>query len=469
MHEKMPAKNDVVRGLGFIAAAAIVVGSMVGQGVFLKTRVMTCNVETPASVIAVWIVGGLLTLAGALTLAELAAMIPKSGGIYVFLRDAYGSKVGFLYGWMNVVIGCAGVTIQGAAFAIFLNVMTGGMLSTEIFALNLAGQKVVVNVVQVVAVAVIGAVMLLNCAAVSLGGRVATVISTFKIALIAALGAGAFALASGDWSNFALSGAGGACEGVAQGARGGFAGFGAALLGALLAYNGWQAIVMLAGEVKNPQRNIPLALSGGVLLVMALYIFVNVAYFYVLTPVEVASVSPNSSVATATAAKFLGNAAAKIMAASLLISVLGALQINNMLLSRSMYALSRDGLLFDALGEVSKKTHVPLKAVVVQALSSMILVFFGSYDVLTDYYIFALWIFYALAVSAVFVFRRKQPNADRPYRTFGYPLVPILFLIVTAWLLINTLLTSPIRSMIGLGLIALGLPFYWYRQKNAAI
>jgi len=203
--------------------------------------------------------------------------------------------------------------------------------------------------------------------------------------------------------------------------------------------------------------------------VMALYIFVNVAYFYVLTPVEVASVSPNSSVATATAAKFLGNAAAKIMAAALLISVLGALQINNMLLSRSMYALSRDGLLFDALGEVSKKTHVPLKAVVVQALSSMILVFFGSYDVLTDYYIFALWIFYALAVAAVFVFRRKQPNADRPYRTFGYPLVPILFLIVTAWLLINTLLTSPIRSMIGLGLIALGLPFYWYRQKNAAI
>jgi APA family basic amino acid/polyamine antiporter len=457
---------DVVRGLGFIAAASVVVGSMVGQAVFLKSRVMTCNVDSPLIVLAVWVVSGLLTLAGALSLAELAAMIPKSGGIYIFLRDAYGLRAGFLYGWMNFVIGCAGVTVQAAAFAIFLNVVLGGLLTTEIVALNFADQKVVINAVQLVAVAIIAVVMLLNCATISLSGHVATVFSIFKIVLVAAVGIGAFTLASGDWSNFLLLGTDGTCEGVGQSARGGLPGFGAAMLGALLAYNGWQTIVMLAGEVKNPQRNIPLALFCGVSLVMVLYIFVNAAYFYVLTPVEVASVPATSSVATITAAKFLGDAASKIMAASLLLSVLGGLQLNNLQLSRSIYALSRDGLLFNPLGEVSQKTHVPVKAVIVQAVSAMILVFFGSYDVLTDYYIFALWIFYGLAVLAVFVLRRKLPNAERPYRTFGYPYVPVLFLIVTAWLLINTLYTAPARSIIGLGLIGLGLPFYWYRLKS---
>jgi basic amino acid/polyamine antiporter, APA family len=466
MHEMPSKKIDVVRGLSFIAAAAIVVGNMVGQGVFLKTRVMTCNVETPAMVIAVWLVGGVLTLTGALTLAELAAMIPKSAGIYVFLRDAYGASVGFLYGWMNFVIGCAGVTILGVAFAIFLNIISGGALSSEVAAVEFAAYKVVIKAVQIVAVITIGATMLINCAAVSLGGQVATVLTTFKILLVAAIGAGAFLIADGDWTHFALSGADGICEGVARSARGGFAGFGAAMLGALLAYNGWQSLVMLAGEVKNPQKNIPVALTGGVLLVIALYIFVNLAYFYVLTPAEIASVSQSSSVATETVAKFLGGAASKIMAAALLVSVFGALQINNMMLSRSMFALSRDGLLFDSLGEVSPKTRVPVKAVVVQGLMAMVLVLFGSYDTLTDYYIFALWIFYALAVGAVFVLRRKMPDAERPYRTIGYPFVPILFLTVTVWLLVNTLYTNPTGSIIGLGLIALGLPFYWYRQKR---
>lgn len=223
---------------------------------------------------------------------------------------------------------------------------------------------------------------------------------------------------------------------------------------------------MLAGEVKNPQRNLPLAILGGVVAVIALYIFVNAAYFYVLTPAEIASVSTNSSVASGVAAKFLGLLGSKIIAAALLVSTLGTLQINNMWMARSLFAMSRDGLFFRALGEVSPKTRVPVKAVVTQAFWAMVLVFFGSYDTLTDYYIFALWIFYGFAVASVFVFRHKLPHAERPYRTFGYPYVPILFLMVTAWLLLSTLLTSPIRSIIGLVLIALGLPFYWYRRKR---
>ena len=466
MSEALPNKTSVIRGLGLVAAASIVVGNMVGQGVFLKARVMTCNVETPAMVIAVWVVTGLLTLAGALTLAELATMMPESGGIYVFLREAYGARWGFLYGWMDFVVGTVSIATGGVAFAIFLNVVTGGAFSGEIFAFDIAGVKVSLRASQAVAVTIIGIVMLVNCAAVSLGGRVATVLTIMKIALVAGIGIGAFVLASGDWSNFTLSGTSGTCEGVAASARGGFAGFGAAMLGALAAYNGWQSIVMLAGEVKNPSRNLPRAIIGGVLIVIALYLFVNTAYFYVLEPAEIASVPTNSSVAIGVAAKFLGSLSSKIIAAALIVSVLGTLQIGSMRLARSVYAMSRDGLFFRALGKVSPNTRVPVKAVIAQAIWGMTLVFFGSYDTLTDYQNFVLWIFFGLAGASIFVFRRKMPNAERPYRTFGYPFVPALFLVVTAWLLVNTLLTSPIRSIIGLVLIALGLPFYWYRQRR---
>ena len=466
MSVAIPTRANVVRGLGLLAAASIVVGGMVGQGVFLKTRVITCNVETPVTVIAVWIVSGLLTLAGALTLSELAAMMPRSGGIYVFLREAYGPSLGFLYGWMNFVIGSVGGTVLGVAFAIFLNVVMGGAFAGEILAFEPAGWRFAFNKEHVVAFAIIGGVVLVNSAAVWLGGRIATIFTVFKIALVAGIGIGAFVLADGDLANFALSGASGYCEGVAESTRGGIAGFGAAMLGALLAYNGWQTIVLMAGEVKNPQKNLPLAIIGGVVTVVVLYVFVNAAYFYVLSPAEIANVSTNSSVATETAARFLGVFASKLIAASLLVSTLGTLQINNMMLSRSVFAMSRDGLFFRPLGEVSEKTRVPIKAVVVQGAWAMVLVFFGSYDTLTDYYMFVLWIFYGLAVASLFVLRRKMPHAERPYRTLGYPFVPILFLFVTTWMLANTLLTKPTQSIIGLVLIGLGLPFYWYRQNH---
>ena len=463
------SKLNVVRGLGLMAAISIVIGQMVGQGVFLKARVMTCNVETPGTVMAVWLVTGLLTLAGALTLAELATMMPKAGGIYVYLREAYGPRWGFLYGWMDFVVGTVTITAGGVVFAIFLNVVTNGMFAREIFALDIAGSKISLGMPQVVSVTIIGLVMLVNCASVAVGGRVATVLAIFKVVLVAGIGVGAFALASGDWSNFALTGAGGTCEGVAASARGGFAGFAAAMLGALAAYNGWQSIVYLAGEVKNPSRNIPAALIVGVLTVTLLYVFVNAGYFAVLTPSEVASVPVNSSVATSVVAKFLGPAASKVIAAAILVSVLGMVQIASMRLARSLFAMSRDGMFFRSLGDVSRTTRVPVKAIIIQGLWAMVIVFFGSYDTLSDYQNFVLWIFFGLAGASLFVLRRKMPDAERPYRTLGYPVVPALFLLVTVWLLVNTLLTSPIRSVIGIALVAVGLPIYWYRERRGEI
>ena len=464
-----PNELNVVRRLGLIAAVSIVIGHMIGQGVFLKARVMTCNVETPGMVMVVWLVTGLLTLAGALTLAELATMMPKAGGIYIYLREAYGPVWGFLYGWMDVVVGTVSIATAGVVFAIFLNVVTGGMFTAEISAINIAGSSISLGTPQVISVSIIGIVMIVNCASVAVGGRVAAVLAIFKVALVMGIGVAAFTLVDVNWSNFALSGASGTCEGVAESARGGPAGFAAAMLGALAAYGGWQSILYLAGEVKHPSRNIPAALIGGVLTVTLLYLFVNAGYFAVLTPLEVASVSTNSSVATAAVAKFIGPISSKVIAAAILISVLGLLQVASMRLARSLFAMSRDGMFFPSLGEVSPTTRVPVKAILVQGLWAMVIVFFGSYDTLSDYQNFVLSIFFGLAGASVFVLRRKMPDAERPYRTLGYPVVPVLFLLVTAWLIVNTIVTSPVRSLTGIALIAAGLPIYWYRERRGEI
>jgi APA family basic amino acid/polyamine antiporter len=259
-----------------------------------------------------------------------------------------------------------------------------------------------------------------------------------------------------------MNNAGGACEGISASARAGFAGFGAAMLGALWAYDGWNNVTLVAGEVKDPQRNLPRALIGGMLLVSGLYIFVNFAYFYVLSPTEVANVSAASSVATEVARRFLGPLAISLIAAALLSSTFGTLHTSILTGARVPYAMAQDRLFFRSLSKVSARTHVPIGALIAQAIWACILTLSGSFDALTDYAIFGLWIFYALVTASVFVFRKRMPDADRPYRTWGYPVVPILFLIVAGMLLVNTVLTTPKQALTGVALIALGLPVYWY-------
>lgn len=461
----MPANQaQLVRGLSLIAAISIVVGNVIGTGVFLKARVMTCNVGTPKMVLLVYVIAALLSLAGALTYAELAAMMPRAGGEYVFLREAYGPRWAFLYGWMSFFIGKAGSQAAlGVGFAIFLNVLLGGALSGQYVTANLLGYQIPFGHLQVVALAAIVIVTLINCAAVKVSGGVAAILTGIKIALVLLVGVGAFLLAQGaDWSHFAKSNIGGACENVAASARAGFAGFGAAMLGALWAYDGWNNVTLVAGEVKDPHRNLPRALIGGMLLVSGLYIFVNFAYFYVLSPTEVANVSVASSVATEVARRFLGPLAISLIAAALLSSTFGTLHTSILTGARVPYAMAQDRLFFRSLSKVSSRTHVPIGALIAQAMWACILTLSGSFDALTDYAIFGLWIFYALVTASVFVFRKRMPDAERPYRTWGYPVVPILFLIVAGMLLVNTVLTTPRQALTGVGLIALGLPVYWY-------
>jgi basic amino acid/polyamine antiporter, APA family len=466
----IPTRNHLIRGLGLLAATSIVIGGVIGTGVFLKARVMTCNVSTPGMVITVWIVAGLFSLAGALTYAEVAAMMPRAGGEYVFIREAYGPIWGFLYGWMRFFVATSGgQAALAAGFAIFFNVVTRGAIGTNYFTLDLGGYQVAFGGVQALAIAVIIVVTLVNCAAVSVGGQIVSALAVLKVFLVAGVGLSAFLLARGDWAHFALSGASGACEGVGQTARGGIAGFGAAMIGALWAYNGWNELTYVAGEIKNPHRNLPLALVGGIGVLGVLYVSVNAAYFYVLTPAEVAGIPTSSSAATEVLARFLGPIAGRLMAGAMAVSIFGALLVAVLLGARIPYAMARDGLFFRYLAHVSPRTCVPIRALLAQAVWASFLVLSGSFDTLTDYSMFAIIIFVGLAASSIFILRRRMPEAERPYRTWGYPVVPALFLLMSGWLIGNTLLTTPKQALAGLGLLALGLPFYWYWSQQSKV
>ncbi len=458
---------SLLRGLGLVATIAIVVGDVVGTGVFLKARVMTCDVGTPLLALGAWTVAGLLSLAGALTYAELAAMMPEAGGEYVYLRTAYGRLWGFLFGWSRFFIGSTGGNAALAAgLAIFLNVVLGGALSAHETVLYVFDVEWHVGAVQGVAIAAIAIATLINCASVSMGGTVASVFTALKIALILGVGMAILVLGTGDWSHFSLSGTAGTCEGVTDAARGGLAGFGAAMMAALWAYNGWNEVTYVGGEVRDPQRNLPIGLIGGIGIIGVLYLFINASYYYVLTPLEVANVSDASSVATEAVAKLLGPGAERLMAAAVVVSIFGALQVAVLVTARIPYAMAEDGVFFRSLGGISAKTHVPVPSLVTQGVWSAVLVLSGSFDALTDYAVFSILIFWGLVTSSIFVFRRRWRDVERPYRTWGYPVVPVLFLIVTAWLVVNSLVTAPRQAFAGLGLTALGLPFYWYWSRT---
>ena len=470
-------KNSLIRGLGLLAAISIILGNVIGTGVFVKARVMTCNVGSPTWVLVAWIAAGFLTLAGALTYAELTAMKPEAGGEYVFLRDAYGKIPSFLYGWMQIFIAKTGSQAAVAVlFAGALNDFLGEELKKTLLQTEIFGFSYELTTIQIVAVMMVVIFTTINCASVSVGGQIAKLLTLVKIGLIALVGLGAFLFVTGgDFANFTLFQTTGVCQEVSETVKYGSAsysfaaGFAAAMLGALWGYDGWNNLTLVAGEVKNPGKNLPIALIGGTALIMVLYIFIHIAYYYVLDPTAVASVSKDSSVAkvvverffTGDITTFATGFAVSLFTIGLMISAVGTLHTSILSGARVPYAMAKDGLMFSSFKKLSA-TRVPVMALIFQGVWACILALSGSFDTLTDYVIFGSWIFYAFVTSSVFVFRRKYPNAERPYKTWGYPVVPILFILVSGWLLVSTIMSNPVNSLIGLVLIALGLPVYYY-------
>ena len=483
MNPEFSERQTLIRGLGLIAAVSVIIGNIIGTGVFVKARVMTCNVGSPTWVLLAWVAAGLLSLAGALTYAELTAMKPEAAGPYAFLRDSYGRLSSFLFGWMQLFVAKTGSQAAVAViFAIALNDYLDGALKQVLYQTTIFGTSFEITSLQVIAVVVIAIFTTLNCLSVTMAGSIATTLTMIKVGLVLFVGLGAFLFVTGgSWSNFSLMNTGGTCEGVAAAVNFGspeytfIAGFGAAMLAALWGYDGWDNLSFVAGEVKNPNRNIPIAIIGSVLVVIVLYVGVNAAYFYVLDPTAVASISKDSSVAMVVVSKFFGGdvtslatgIAVAIFTIGLMMSSLGTLHTSIMSGSRIPYAMAKDGMMFGAFNKLSVNA-VPVNGVLFCGVWASILALSGSFDTLTDYVVFGSWIFYALIGSSIFYFRRKFPDAERPYRAWGYPVVPVVFVLVAGWLLINTMMTAPVQSFIGIGLILLGLPVYYYLTRKGA-
>jgi len=454
----MKEQPILLRGLGIIGAASIVVGTIIGTGIFLVPSSIARHVDSIGLVFAVWVVGGLLSLAGALSYAELGAAMPEAGGEYVFLRRAYGPLWGFLYGWEAFVIGKTGsIATIATAFAVFLGYFFG--MLNEVWvgngAFSLTGAQIITLV------AIIG-LTVVNYMGIIVGGAVQAVFTLLKVAVILALVLLGFAIGGGSWSNFTPFFA--APKGLDT-----FSAFGVALVAALWAYDGWNNLTMVGSEVRDPERNIPRALILGVLGVGGVYMLANAVYFYIL-PLE--TVKSSARVAQDAARAFLGEWGGAAITVGALISTFATL--NGAILSgaRIPYAMARDRLFFRHMADVHPVHRSPAKALILQCVFSCVLILiFGqspdAFDRLFTYTILGLWIFYGITTASVFVLRRKEPDLPRPYRTLGYPWVPAIFVVVAGVFCLNTVVRSPKEAGLGLLFLAAGLPFYWFWNRRA--
>jgi APA family basic amino acid/polyamine antiporter len=459
--------KELRRGLGPLAAFAIVVGSVVATGIFLEPSSVLREAGSPAGAIGVWLVAGLVSLAGAATYAELAAMKPGAGGEYLFLRDAYGPSWGFLYAWMRFfVANPGGQAALVLAFVRFVDVLANGALGKIYFTIELWGFHVEIGHKQVAALAVVAAVTAINYASVAANGRIAVAVTVVKLGLVVGVGAGAFALADGGWERFAepLDARGfAAVEGEAAG---GWLGLGAAMLGALWAYNGWYSVALVGAEVRDPGRNLPRALVWGVATVVGVYLFLNFAFFYAFPPAEVAGIATDASVAIEAARRIAGPGVAALVAAGLAAAAFGAIHTGMLTNARLPYAVARDGLFYSSYAKLSG-SGVPVKALLMQANVTSVLSLSTSLETLVGSVIFATWIFYGLSGATIFVFRRRIPHAERPYRVPGYPWVPAFFVAGTLAVVVVSILREPWQSLLGAATIAAGWPLYLYFSRRA--
>ncbi|MFO1063452.1 MAG: amino acid permease [Pirellulales bacterium] len=456
------SSQSLVRGLTLFDTTALVIGTVIGTGVFIKAAVMSQTVGTPMLVLLAWIAAGILSMAGALSYAELAAMHPEAGGEYVYLKKAYGEPAAFLFGWQRfAVAGSASIASLGAGLAVFLSSFVDLSavwikLEGPVFGKNYSWQF---GAQQVVAVSVILGMSILNCLSVAFGGKVQSLLTVLKLLGIAFVVVGVFtASKTGSWANLKQPAAVPMwCD---------FSLFGAAMLAALWGYDGWNNMPMTAGEVRDPERNIPRALILGMLAVTAIYCTLNLAYLYAAPDRasrdgQFEQVSRRGSRWLRPAAQsFFGDKGGKLVSLVFVLSALGAMNGSILSNARVPFAMARDGLFFKPFATIHSRTRVPIQCILIQSVWASLLALSGSFDQLTDCLLFASWIYYALTTSAVFVLRAKHPEWPRPYKTLGYPFVPALFIAVAAWLIINTLFTKPVESGVGIALMAIGFPMF---------
>ena len=450
------ADAQLVRAIGLGSAILFVVGSVIGSGIFLTTGVMAGHIPSASLLLLAWTLGGVLAITGGLTYAEMGSMFPRSGGVYVFLREAYGPLVAFLYGWVAMLVvvsgGIAAVMVGFADYVSYFieplsprNILWSLPTPLGTFSLS-AGQ-----LTAAAGICILGAI---NYVGVRTGNMVNVVMTAAKVGGLAALPVMALIAARVEPSFTPV-----VPPGVARPA----AAFGVAMIAVLWTYESWYFVTYAAGEIKDPQRNVPRALIYGVLALMTVYLSVNVAYFYALTIDEMKGVS---RIAEKAATTLSGPSGATFVALTVVLSTFGCNTAAILAGSRLLYAMAADGVFLPAARRVHPKYRTPHVAILGLTVWSTVLALSGTYEQLFTYVMFTSILFSIAGGIALFVLRRKKPAHPRPYRTWGYPIVPIVFITGSVAFVANTLMERPAESLAGLGLLALGLPAYWYWQQK---
>jgi APA family basic amino acid/polyamine antiporter len=438
------------RVVGASQATAIVVGTIIGSGIFLVPREMMQDVGSSALVYLAWIVGGLLSLFGAMTYAELGAMLPYAGGEYVYLRGAYGDTTAFLYMWTWFAVA---KPASIAAVTIGLARTLGFFPAFHWLSEPIPGPVPLVWS-QLFAISVTWFITGLNYLGIKKAADFQLVFTSLKVILILIVAALCFSFASGSWSNFRTS---------LPHAVGGLSGFMAALIATLWAYDGWNDLTMVAGEVRRPERSLPIALIGGLFIVGFLFMATNAAIQYILPAVQIAA-SERPAVTALTVVA--GPAGAGFVAAAMALSIFVTLNGTIMSGARIPYAAARDRLFFRQFGHINQRWQSPSTSLIVQALiSTVLLLFLSKFAQFFELAVFAEWLFYMLTATTVFVYRRTRPDAVRPYRVWGYPVLPAVFVLCATAVLTSSYASNLKGSLLGTALILLGLPVLWYVKR----
>jgi basic amino acid/polyamine antiporter, APA family len=444
--------RQLVRAIGVGSAILFVVGSVIGSGIFLTTGVMAQTIPSVSLLLLAWTLGGVLAIAGGLTYAEMGAMFPRSGGVYVFLREAYGPLPAFLYGWAALlVVISGGIAAVAVGFAEYLSYFFPALSpSVVVMSADAGFTRISISAGQLVAAALIVVIGAINYVGVRRSNFVIVVVTVAKVGALAAL-----PIIGILYTRVTPVLTPVVPPDLARPA----AAFGVAMIAVLWTYEAWYFVTYAAGEIKDPQRNVPRALVGGLLLLTTIYVVVNIAYFLALPLEEMQGVT---RVAERAATVLVGPAGATFIALTVVLSTFGNNMAGMLAGSRLLFGMASDGVFFPSCRRVHERYRTPHVAIVALTIWSAVLALSGSYEQLFTYVMFASILFSVAAGAALFKLRRDRPDQMRPYRTLGYPAVPIVFIAGSAAFVLNTLIERPVESLSGLGLLALGLPVYWY-------
>jgi len=465
--QPLPATEPALaRELGTVSSIAILAGTVIGTGIFLVPSTMARETGSLSLVFAVWIFGALLSMAGALTYAELGSTFPEAGGEYVFLKKAYGPLWGFLFGWQQIVIGKTGsISAIAIAFSIFLSYLVP-QLNLNWIDYSIGRHQFIINGLQVTAIISLFMVTYINCSGVATGGNLQSVLTIIKMSAIFILVAIIFASDQGNWGYFSE-----ATPIQKKGVVEWISSLGAALAAALWAFDGWNNLTMVGGEIKDPHKTIPRVLIYGVVAVASIYIITNISFFFA-SPFS--AVQESQHIAQDIATKVFGINGGLFLSIAALVSTFASLNGSTLSGARVFYAMSKDGFLPVALAKIQYTRRTPTNALITQFfLASSLILIFGrdqqAFERVLDYALFGTWGFYSITAIAVIVLRYRHPEMERPYNTPGYPWVPLLFSLVGLLFCISIAFRRPSETVFGLFLLGMGLPiylFYRYRKAN---